>query len=136
VDKIEIAKNFPDCSPEELVEIQNYCAEMTAIQLVRFSSQYNEKRKNTSIAFWLNFLLVFSEPIDFILKIGSTVVSTLLPLALEESSHSSTCFASKNDGGCQSPHCTKTLLGDAPGNYHERDEKQTVDQKSNDLPAT
>ena len=48
MDKIEIAKNFPDCSPEELVEIQNYCAEMTAIQLVRFSGQYNEKRKKKS----------------------------------------------------------------------------------------
>ena len=59
MDKIEIAKNFPDCNPEELVEIQNYCAEMTAIQLVRFSGQYNEKRKNTSIAFWLNFFIGF-----------------------------------------------------------------------------
>ena len=59
MDRIEIAKNFPDCSPDELMEIQNYCAEMTAIQLVRYAGEYNEKRKNASITFWLNFFLGF-----------------------------------------------------------------------------
>lgn len=56
---MEIAKNFPDCSPEELTQFQHYCSDMTAIQLIRYANQYNEGRKSATVAFWLNFFLGF-----------------------------------------------------------------------------
>lgn len=59
MDYIEIAKNFPDCSPDELTQIQHYCAEMTAFQLIRYANQYNEGKKSTTVTFWLNFFLGF-----------------------------------------------------------------------------